>query len=125
MHTLRYIVKNWGIGLKVLFARPASTIAGGIAIAAGAILQVLFCFALIMAPENSAGNNIGTELFLYLGFWQIANSLYGIFFAWAHDRMSEVILDGGLDFMLLRPLNTFVSLSFAELDVSSLSLIHI
>lgn len=49
-----------------------------------------------------------------------ANNLYGTFFAWSHDRMSEIILDGSLDFLLLRPINTFYSLSFGELDISSL-----
>lgn len=113
---VRYILKNWEIGIKSLITRPGAIIAGGIVLSLVSVLQVLFCYMLNLTIYK--GN--GGELFLFLGLWQISNSIYGIFFAWSHDRMSEIIFDGKLDFLLLRPMSAFYSLSFGELDISSL-----
>ena len=121
MSIFRYLLKNWEIGTKSLFARPSAIFVEGLTLCFIAILQIIFVWVLTtLIPSESRA-----ELMLFLGTWQIANSIYGVFFAWSHDRLNDIIYDGQIDFLLLRPINAFYSLSFGRLDISNMFTIPI
>jgi ABC-2 type transport system permease protein len=81
-------------------------------------------YLLIFSHANSIGESTGWgkyEFFVFMGTMWIVNSLVETFFMPNAEEFSELIRTGGLDFALLKPIDTQFLISFRRMDWSSLS----
>src|SRR6187401_3059793 len=81
-------------------------------------------YLLIFRYTSSIGENTGWgewEFFAFLGTTMIINSLVQAFFMPNCEEISELIRTGGLDFALLKPIDTQFLISLAKIDWSSLA----
>lgn len=87
-------------------------------------LMNLGFYLLIFSHTNSIGANTGWgqwEFFAFLSTTMIINSLVQAFFMPNCEEISELIRTGGLDFALLKPIDTQFVISLTKIDWSSLS----
>lgn len=81
-------------------------------------------YLLIFSHANSIGESTGWgkyEFFVFMATMWIVNSLVETFFMPNAEEFSELIRTGGLDFALLKPIDTQFLISFRRMDWSSLS----
>lgn len=87
-----------------------------------ALMNVGF-YWLIFQHAPSIGINTGWEkyeFFVFLGTTWLINSMVQTFFMPNAEEFSELIRTGGLDFALLKPIDTQFLISFRKMDWSSL-----
>lgn len=87
-----------------------------------ALMNVGF-YWLIFQHAPSIGLNTGWEkyeFFVFLGTTWLINSMVQTFFMPNAEEFSELIRTGGLDFALLKPIDTQFLISFRKMDWSSL-----
>ena len=81
-------------------------------------------YLIVFAHANSIGAATGWgkyEFFVFMATTWIINSLVETFFMPNAEEFSELIRTGGLDFALLKPIDTQFLVSFRKMDWSSLS----
>lgn len=79
---------------------------------------------IIFEHANSIGAHTGWgkyEFFVFMGTTWIINSLVQAFFMPNSEEFSELIRTGGLDFAMLKPIDTQFLISFRKVNWSSLS----
>lgn len=79
---------------------------------------IIFQFTPMIGKETGWGQE---EFFLFLSTTWIINSLVQTFFMPNAEEFSEMIRTGGLDFALLKPIDTQFLISFRRMEWSSLS----
>src|SRR5436305_3082801 len=87
-------------------------------------LMNLGFYLLIFQYTNSLGENTGWgqwEFFAFLATTMLVNSLVQTFFMPNCEDISELIRTGGLDFALLKPIDTQFLISLEKIDWSSLA----
>ena len=87
-------------------------------------LMNLGFYLLIFQYTNSIGEDTGWgkwEFFAFLATTMIVNGLVQVFFLHNCDEISELIRTGGLDFAMLKPIDTQFLISLEKVDWSSLS----
>src|SRR5205085_2677821 len=87
-------------------------------------LMNLGFYLLIFHHTNSLGANTGWgkwEFFAFLATTMLVNSLVQAFFMPNCEDLSELIRTGGLDFALLKPIDTQFLISLEKIDWSSLA----
>ncbi len=80
-------------------------------------------YTLVFQYTPSIGANTGWEkypFFLFLATGLLINSLVQAFFMTNADEFSELVRTGGLDFALLKPIDTQFLISFTRVDWSAL-----
>jgi ABC-2 type transport system permease protein len=81
-------------------------------------------YLIVFSHANSIGATTGWgkyEFFVFMATTWIVNSLVETFFMPNAEEFSELIRTGGLDFALLKPIDTQFLISFRKMDWSSLS----
>lgn len=81
-------------------------------------------YLIIFQFTNSIGEDTGWQrypFFIFLGTTWLINSLVQAFFMPNAEEFSELIRTGGLDFALLKPIDTQFLISFRRVDWSALS----
>jgi ABC-2 type transport system permease protein len=81
-------------------------------------------YLIVFTHANSIGEATGWgkyEFFVFMATTWIINSLVETFFMPNAEEFSELIRTGGLDFALLKPIDTQFLVSFRKMDWSSLS----
>lgn len=81
-------------------------------------------YLIVFTHANSIGASTGWgkyEFFVFMATTWIINSLVETFFMPNAEEFSELIRTGGLDFALLKPIDTQFLISFRKMDWSSLS----
>ena len=87
------------------------------------IMNVGF-YWIVFEHASSIGSNTGWgkyEFFVFMGTTWIINSLVQAFFMPNSEEFSELIRTGGLDFAMLKPIDTQFLISFRKVSWSSLS----
>lgn len=79
---------------------------------------IIFRFTTMIGPETGWGRE---EFFLFLATVWFINSLVQAFFMPNANEFSELIRTGGLDFALLKPIDTQFLISFRRIEWSALS----
>ena len=79
---------------------------------------LVFRFTMMIGPDTGWGRD---EFFLFLATVWFINSLVQAFFIPNANEFSELIRTGGLDFALLKPIDTQFLISFRRVEWSSLS----
>lgn len=88
-----------------------------------ALMNVGF-YWLVFQHTSSIGRHTGWEqyeFYVFLGTTWLINSLVQTFFMPNAEEFSELIRTGGLDFALLKPIDTQFLISFRKMDWSSLT----
>src|SRR5262245_34174959 len=88
------------------------------------ILMNLGFYALIFTYRPSIGDDTGWgkyEFFVFLSTTYFINSLVEAFFMPNAEEFSELVRTGGLDFALLKPIDTQFLISLTKVDWSSFS----
>ncbi len=88
-----------------------------------ALMNVGF-YSLIFQHAPSIGRDTGWEkyeFYVFLGTTWLVNSIVQTFFMPNAEEFSELIRTGGLDFALLKPIDTQFLISFRKMDWSSLT----
>ena len=86
------------------------------------ILNVAF-YLLVFRFTNSIGKDTGWEQYQFFVFFAtglVINSLVQTFFMTNVDELTDLIRTGGLDFILLKPIDTQFLVSLRRIDWSSL-----
>ncbi len=81
-------------------------------------------YLIVFNFTKSIGSNTGWgqyEFFVFLGTTWLINSIVQAFFMPNAEEFSELIRQGGLDFALLKPMDTQFLVSFRKVDWSALS----
>ena len=81
-------------------------------------------YLIVFAHANSIGASTGWgryEFFVFLGTTWIINSVVQAFFMPNAEEFSELIRTGGLDFAMLKPIDTQFLISFRKVSWSALS----
>ncbi len=81
-------------------------------------------YLLVFRFTNSIGKNTGWEqyqFFMFFGTGLLINSLVQAFFMTNVDELTDLIRTGGLDFILLKPIDTQFLVSLRRVEWSSLS----
>jgi len=87
------------------------------------LLNVVF-YLLVFRYTNSIGENTGWERYQFYVFFAtglLINSLVQAFFMTNVDELTDLIRTGGLDFILLKPIDTQFLVSLRRVEWSSLS----
>jgi ABC-2 type transport system permease protein len=87
------------------------------------VMQLGF-YALLFSYSGSLGENTGWgkyEFFVFLSTTLFVNSLVETFFMSNAEEFSELVRTGGLDFAMLKPIDTQFLISCTKVDWSSLS----
>lgn len=101
----------------------ANFIIEGISSLSWAIMNVGF-YWIIFEHTTSIGENTGWgkyEFFVFMGTTWIINSIVQTFFMPNSEEFSELIRTGGLDFAMLKPIDTQFLISLRKMNWSSLS----
>lgn len=91
------------------------------------VINIAF-YTLVFNYTPSIGAGTGWEkypFFLFLATGLLVNSLVQAFFMTNADQFSELVRTGGLDFALLKPIDTQFLISFTRIDWSALGNIFI
>lgn len=91
--------------------------------ASWALMNVGF-YLIIFEHTNSIGSQTGWgryEFFVFLGTTWLINAIVQTFFMPNAEEFSELIRSGGLDFALLKPIDTQFLVSFRKVEWSSLA----
>jgi len=81
-------------------------------------------YLIVFHHAQSIGSSTGwgkDEFFVFLGVTWILNSLVQTFFMPNAEEFSELIRTGGLDFVMLKPIDTQFLVSFRKIDWSDLA----
>ena len=81
-------------------------------------------YLLVFRYTNSIGRNTGWEQYQFLVFFAtslVINALVQAFFMTNADELTDLIRTGGLDFILLKPIDTQFLVSLRRIEWSSLS----
>ncbi len=81
-------------------------------------------YLLVFRYTNSIGKNTGWEqhqFFVFFGTSLVINSVVQAFFMTNVDEMTDMIRTGGLDFLLVKPIDTQFLVSLRRIEWSSLS----
>lgn len=60
------------------------------------------------------------QYFMLIGVSALINSLYQFFFIVSHENLAESIIEGELDYIFLKPVNSFYFYAFNRIDLPSL-----
>ena len=119
MHYLRILKIQWRSSLSRLTIFRASALLG-------ALYSGLFLLASILtvhvyfADASELGGWNKYEMYVLLGSFQLVVGLGEALFLWAQDSLPEDIVNGSLDFYLLRPVHSLFLVSTRELYIPGL-----
>jgi len=60
------------------------------------------------------------QYFLFVSFFNMVSYTYQFFFIGSHETLSENILEGELDYIFIRPVNSYIYYAFNDIDFPSL-----
>lgn len=82
-------------------------------------IEILAGIVYFEFSDNILGYSRNDYLLIII-FANLITNLYNLFFVVAHENLAETIIEGELDYTLIRPVNSFYYYALNRLDISSI-----